>query len=510
MIVSSQVYAQEPVETPEFPVVEGYVFKWRNDVVFPEGVRFFLTVSRPVKDLVDATLVIEPVGLSPITVNINLEEPVATGPSFTDLDYVWEFPEGFAPRLFQSGDVIFEWQTRDTNNDIARVRDTLLFTDSRFEWEQSEDPQGRVDLVVPSGGPTARQIRSSIEQPYDLLAANVGAIEPLNVILYPADVNPNGCEIALVQLPAAEGEEPVEEERVVAFGPRREVWLPCDPAQAARVFAASDSNVVQSWGSTLNGFQAALNEFLVGRFYGPVWMGADVPGWFVDGLRQFYQPSNKAHLLLAVQDAARTNRLLSLDEMGVASPDDLWRAQSYAMVLHIAHQIGVDALFELANVLQGAESFPAAYENVVGQPLEALMPEIRRWIFTNAAISAFNYTPYQAETPTPTASLTATPFPPTSTNTPTVTATATLTPSVTGVLSPTPTLTPPPSRTPTPRPPTVTPRPAGSLFTPTPVPAPSLLDNPVNRLGVIVILLIVLAIIVLVYWISGRRNDEFV
>lgn len=500
IVALGQVAAQE---TPELPVQEGYVFKWGTDVIFPEGVRFRLTLSRPVEQLTAVSLRIEPVGLEPVTVEIDLEEqePISNGPSHSEWDFIWEFPDGFAPRLFEIEDVIFEWRAEDFSGETAFVRDGLLFTDQRVMWEISEDPLGNIHLAVPEDGPSARTIRDSVRLPYNLMSANVGRVEVLDIILYHADVDPSGCE-------AVENEETGEEE-IVAQDIFLQVKLPCDPAQSAAVFAASAGDVVQSAGTTVNGARAALVAYFVRQFYGPMWTGVDVPAWFESGLAEFYTPDNHAPLLLPVRAAGRTERLLSLEAMAQAADDDLWRAQSYAMVLYIADRIGVDGLFGLANNLQGESSFTEVYEREMGQPLNALLPGLGRWLLTDAAMSAFAYQPYSVETPTPTVTRTASPFPATATDTPTVTATVTVTPSVTGVLSPTPSDTPTLTRTPTPRPPTVTPRPAGSLFTATPTPVPSLIENPVSRLGIVVVLLIVLAIIGLVYLIVMRRNDEF-
>ena len=189
--------------------------------------------------------------------------------------------------------------------------------------------------------------------------------------------------------------------------------------------------------------------------------------------------------------------------MAQAVDDPLWQAQSDAMLLYIADQIGLDALYQLA---RAAEPFDTAYASAVGQPLDALLPNLSRWIFTEPAVGAFSVSPYQQETPTPTHTATATQtLTPTVTHTPTVT----LTPSVTGTLSPTPSATPRPTNTPIPPPPSVTPRPAGSLFTPTPIPAPNVLQQPMGRFAIVTFLLLLLAILALLYWILSRRHDEY-
>jgi len=176
---------------------------------------------------------------------------------------------------------------------------------------------------------------------------------------------------------------------------------------------------------------------------------------------------------------------------------DLWRSESYGLVVYIASQIGVDGLFKLAYNLGTATSFEAAYQTVSGKPIDTLLGSFGRWIFTDAASGAFTFTIYQPATPSPTPARTAT-----STQTPTPADTATFTPSptVTGVLS----LTPLPSRTPTftpsPAPATNTPRPAGSLNTLTPTPVRNLAaPNATNTdLSIGIIILVIGAIIVVV------------
>lgn len=484
----------------DLPVSEGFVYNWDSEVVYPMGARLRLTVSRPVEGLRRVVLTITVSGLEPQIVEIDLEAPLATGPSFTDFEYVWTVQPGAALRIFSEEDVIYEWNATDDAGETARVRDVLLFRDERINWVQDEDPQRRLNLTVSADGPTPRQIRQSVLPPYNLMSANTGRMPAFNILLYPANLDPSGC----VMVEDVDSGEDV----LVAVGPLSQTRLPCDPQRAAALIAASGLELVRSDGTTTAGAQAALVRYLARRFYEPVWGNTDVPDWFLSGLAAFYQPASKTPLMLSVRDAARVDNLLPLVDMATEHTGDrLWNAQSFAMVLYIADLIGVQGLFDLARGLADAESFQSAYEAVTGQSLNALLPNLRRWVFTREADSAFNYTPYQPETPTPLPSSTHTPFPPTATITPTITATATITPSVTGVLSATPSRTPTLTPTLTPAPPTVTPRPPDSLFTPTPVPS-SILDNPVNRVGIMSVLLILLAIIILIYWITNRRRDE--
>lgn len=479
----------------ELPLSEGFIFNWETEIIYPMGVRFWVMWSRPPEGLRGVTLTVEVDGYEPETIEVDWDEPISSGPSHVELAYVWAAPDNAALRLFSDEEITFEWNAVDDAGLTGRVRDVVMFRDQRVNWVQNDDPLGRINLTVSADGPSPRQIRQNVLLPYNLMSANVGAVPQFNILLYPADTDPSGCTI--IQ------DEKTGGEVLAAVGPVSGDWLPCDPQRSAAIIAASGLEVVQTGSS--GGAQAALVRFLTERFYEPFWGEADVPDWFLNGLAWFYQPASKTMLMLSVRDAARVERLLPLEQMAAAQNETLWNAQSFAMVLYIADQIGVDGLFELASAVRSAESFTAAYAAATGQPLSALLPNLRQWVFTREADSAFNYTPYQPETPTPLPSLTNTPFPPTATDTPPPTATMTVTPSVTGVLSPTPSRTPTATVTLTPAPPTVTPRPAGSLFTPTPVPV-NLLENPVNRVGVISVLLMVLAIIILVYWLISRRR----
>lgn len=182
-------------------------------------------------------------------------------------------------------------------------------------------------------------------------------------------------------------------------------------------------------------------------------VGGNVPEWFREGLTEF-DSALKVELNAPVLIASRSNSLLQLDVMAKApapnSNIDLWRSESYGLVVYVASQIGVDGLFKLASNAGTATSFEAAYQTALGKPIDTLLGSFGRWLFTNAAAGAFTFTVYQAATPSPTPTRTPTI---TRTPTPTNTATFTPTPTVTGVLS----LTPLPSRNPT--------------FTSTPAPA---------------------------------------
>lgn len=544
------IAAQENTPQPGQNLILG----WTNEVIFPEAIRFTLTLAQPLSEVAGATLIVQPEGGSAAPVEINLNEAAIVREPYTELAYVWQIPRDNLPRLFEN--VTFTWRTTSTNNETSQITDRFTFTDQRAGWAREADPRGQINLAIPSGGPSveaaqitpgelltpaapASQVQAGIEateevtilepsgglggvepasgltpnvpqptsdspdtsgvaqlrrqlQPvYDLLAENTGISPSFNVIVY-TSAFPPGC----VQNGAGAS---------VAVGPFSGVEVPCDPTMANAIFSASGYDVVQSDSDSLNRMQALLTHFLTRGFYEVAWAGKNVPDWFAAGLGQLYSAGLKTRLYPPLLSAARTGTLLSLDRMAdEPAPDaayDLWEAQSYGMVAYIASQIGLQGLFDLARNIGDADSFSEAYEAAMGSPLDLLLASFESWIFTNRAPDAFAFTPYQAATPTPTPSRT-----PTLTRTPTVTPTLTFTPTptVTGVLTNTPTLTPTPSRTPTPAPATPTPRPAGSLNTATPTPIPtvdvvSALDSPNAALAILAIGLVIIAAVALLF-----------
>jgi hypothetical protein len=217
---------------------------------------------------------------------------------------------------------------------------------------------------------------------------------------------------------------------------------------------------------------------------------------------RLYAPTSNAQLRSSVVEAARSNGLLDQTTMeasvaGNGVPAARWQAQSYAMVLYIADQIGLEGLFALARAALEAP-FESVYREAIGQPLSTLVPNLRDWLFTPRGESAYLLSLYGAATATPAPTVTFTPFPPTRTPRPE--------PSVT----PTPTITLTPTTRPTAtRTPTVTPRPPGSLDTATPISIITPTNQPLigtgSRTSILAVLVIVLAVLVILYARVGRR-----
>ena len=526
---------------------QGFILGTSSEVIFPQAIRFSVTLSRLFSDLASASLSIQPEGQSPIVVNVDLEAAAVLRDPYAELDYMWPIPSANPPHLFRK--ITFTWRVITAKDETAQYENSLIFTDQRAEWVQEIDDTGNLSLTMPAFGllpesvqiaqatnqspatpqgnspagtpvqsnvvptpessgaepvtpqiaftpsgpqPTsdspdtsgADQMRRNLQPVYDLLAANTGRNPSLNLLIY-SDVFPPGCTRN-------------SDGKSVAVAPFSGTEIPCDNTLANAIIGASGFELVQSDSNSLNRIQAAIISHLVDRFYEVSWQGKGVPEWFRLGLQQFYSPTLKTTYYPTLLNAARNAALLPLDQLGSSGASvDLATAQSYGLTLYIADQVGLRGLYELANV--DSDSFANAYQTIMGRSLSSLPDYWEHWIFTNQAVSDFSFSAYQPTTPTPTATRTLTP---TLTPTLTFTLTPTFTPTVTGTLSATPSPTQTPTRTPTPAPPTRTPRPAGSLNTATPVPIQAVnpletLSTPFAALGILTVGLVLIAVFAL-------------
>lgn len=503
ILLPGMVMAQDATNTPQ--PEQAYILSWSQEVIFPQAIRFSIILSRPLTDISAATLSVQPEGQTPRNSTLDLEEAAVKAEPYTELAYIWEIPAAAPPQLF--AEIEFGWQISGADNQNARITDRFVFTDERSAWLPNIEILDGFFVTLPVAKSDEKlegdysktslaNLESNLADVYDLLRTNLESVPSFNLIVYNNELLP-GCTTNA-------------ENQSVTIGPVSDTEVPCDPEIAGSIIDGSNYTLLTTPSPEFSSVESTVIDYITRGAYAARWVGKFVPEWFQYGIVQLYAPVSKAGGGLTLVNAARTNSLISLDDM--AEPPsagvnvDLWRAQSYGMALYIAAQIGTDGLLNLARDIREASSFADAYESAIGRSLESLMPDFGRWIFTDTAQSAFNFTLYQPPTPMPTATRTST-----STPTPTFTYTPTITPSatVTGFLSNTPRPTLTPSRTLTPRPPTFTPRPPGSLNTPTPAPVQTTgSSNPVitGLLLFIIVVLIVVILALVVLRIRARRR----
>ncbi|GAB4528355.1 MAG: hypothetical protein OHK0046_47150 [Anaerolineae bacterium] len=437
------------------PDVPDFIFNWAEEVIYPQAVRFTLTVNRPISEISALVLNIRAQGEPNREIQVNVaENAVTASDTFTDFVFLWRIPAS-NPLPFQAA-IDYDWLVVLTSNASARVPGAFYFGDPNISWVVDSDPNGVLDLIYPRDTVNAALLRQSIQPVYDLLVANTGTRIGLSLALTDREYPFDPCDSP-------------RQEPVTLFGPRSGTQVTCANSVLDGVLRQLGYTAFPVTSITGAPLQPAILETMVNAFYGSRWQA--LPVWFREGVTTFYTPGDKTDLIFRARQAFRVQPPYTLEQMNNPETVDLsiWQAQSYGMVLYMAELASVERLFVLANGIEG--SFEDAYETAIGQPLEALLPNWTQWIYSGVAVADAQLSLYQGATAIPSPTITVTLFPPSETPTATRTPTATFTATPFGfrlTATPLPSLTP--TRTPTPRPATVTPRPAGFVDA-TPVPA---------------------------------------
>lgn len=451
-------------------IVPDFIFTWSEEMIYPAAVRFTLTVARPISQVVGLSLAIDAPGQATrqITVNAN-ESAVARTDTFTDFVYLWRIPAN-NPLPFQA-EVSYAWTVTVDPEQTAIVPGAFAFTDPNINWVVDDDPAGNLGLIYPEDTVAAALIRSSAAEVYNVLRVNTGRAPTFNLVLTDPNYPFDPCDA-------------VDDTPNAVTGLRTGTTVACTTDVMGGVLNALDYELFEVDSLVGAPVREDVIREMVARFYEPDWRDSDVPQWFRTGLAYLYQPSDKSALLETVRGSYRLYRPFSLSQMNTPDAENrfLWDAQSYTMVLYIAERIGLERLFALA---QTDTPFAEAYQTILDEPLEALIPTWRNWIFSDVAASGAQLTLYQGATSVPLPTQTATPYPPTPTHTPTDTPTATPTETPFGFLATTTAL---PSITPTPtersRAATRTPRPASFALTPTAAPIVQAAEATTNDEGI--------------------------
>lgn len=480
--------AQE-TESRVLPVVEGVPSRTLVDVFFPEAIRFEWRVSQTADQLRDLELAISYGATGRDTVRVDDADILFREPETVVVVY-WRIPLDNPPELFS--EVRYRWSGVDAAVGMTVYEDVVRWQDTRVEWER-----GVLEALVLNAPaeirPSSSALMTELRPLYTLAQANTGRTPAFQWLAYRAPLS-----AFCYSMDGRDGP--------VIGTPRLAEAIDCRPGAAERVLSGYE---LVSFQTEAQLYDQVLMR-LVGAFYPELFRRADIPDWFRLGLIELYDARPKDVLLVNSVALARAGTGFVLSEMIQVPPDvtrsDPWFGQAYGMLLLLVERVGFAGLFDLANQLEAGAEFDASVSALAGVSPQALIPVWERWIVSERAASIFALSPYQPATATPARSSTPT-LTRTATRTPTPTATVTPTP--TGVLSPTPfntaTLTPSVTAAPS----TATPRPPGSLVTPTPVFEPSAAptsDASAGR-GVILIGLGAALIILIVLFIrSGTRR----
>jgi hypothetical protein len=448
-----------PTLTPR-PEVEDFVNTWQEDVLYPQAVVFDLVLGVPLADVETMTITLTPAtGDDPRSISFEtIQTGVTAEDPFLTVNLIWPVPPA-DPLPFEAL-IQYEWSITLTDGQTATVPGVFAWANPDQRWIFLDDPAERVNLIVPADISLNQQAAiTQLNQVYDLLADMTGAAPRFDLLLTDQRERLDPCLTA-----------------ETITGPRTGNTATCEGAVVnAMLDDLGYEVIVLSNRAGVFPLGRAIDRMIDG-FYDPIWAEIDLPQWFQYGLRALIQPVADESTLARVRDATRFNTLLTLEQMTTIPPDaPRWQDQAVVMVAYMADRFGLQAVYDLAADTTETP-FDARYAFNTGGRLDALLPAMENWVFSQRAVGALTVNLYTETTATPTPTLSPTVFPPTATPTATDTPTATATPTVTGVL----TATPLPSLTPTPTEepgtPTITPLPADFEFVapiqPTATPAP--------------------------------------
>ncbi len=430
LLILPSVFAQD-----DDPLTVNDLYTWSHILYFPQQIEFELLGKRRESVIETLTLTIDYDNVEPVTIELEPEIGIPTGAG-TLYKYMWVIPDDILPPLFST--IRYRWNITTTSGQDVIALDNFPFEDTRITWIRSDDMASRVDIYHAQNQVDPDDIRTGIQDTYDLLFANSDNNQTYKLLIYPDSV-PVGCAVNEDNAPIIIIEENSEPEEIE-----------CDLNLVNRIFSEGDFILFDQTG--VSSIQQSLIELFVELYYIDIWGDTDVPAWFLSGLQRFYDPRPDSGALVIAQQRQRSDDLLTLDQLANEPSDenlrDIWDAQSTGLVLYIADTIGVDNLIDFANNLSDAETFEDAYEDATGTNLDLLLLSWQDWLFRSSTEDDYLYHPYLSDTATPTIT-------PTATNTPTATYTPSLTPDVTSTLRPTFTPIPPTA--------TITPLPAQSF-----------------------------------------------
>lgn len=404
------------------------------------------------------------------------------------ISYPWRIDPATAPTLFSY--VNFDWTVSLRENVTANVLSGFIFQDIRplagdkgiLAWRNIGSEADGLQLYSHNPSLSIGVLQTNASRVLDKLRQQTGLDLRYKFIIY--DPGYKFCDgitgpddLLYIQVRSTAG------------------FYPCLIDNAIAIYHAQGYQVVERANSSLEQLQNQIADLMIREAYERFWRASDPPAWFREGLFQLYQPSGQVRALQIARDASRTNSLLPLAALDVNPVDlssiELWRSQSYLMIAFMASRYGADAPFTLAAEISDVYAFKAAL-STLGTDEQQFYSDWQRWLFTEDADAAVNWTPYLALTAT-------------RTNTPAPTLTRSPTSSIPTITkTPSPVPTNPPLVTFTDIPPTETntARPPGSLRSPTPRPTPTpegplitLTRSPLLLIGVVAFVVVVVALV---------------
>lgn len=460
VLLSGIVHAQDMTPTPNGSLITNTGV----DMLLPAAIRFRATFAINRQSFESAALSLYQANGFERTISVNLDENlIGEGLDFVEVQIDQALNTANVPRLFEP--LSYRWELITTNGKTYTIAQEYLPVPPNTigEWQQAGDSPITFYWYNPSLGIDI--LRGNLLTVYTLLQSQTGLDKTFQFIIFDSDYR--FCDTKL-------DEETGQEISIT----RGSDTYSCSRESVQALLQQIDLRFIQRADAAFDTLEAQLMHEIVTEFYGSYWT-VTVPAWFEEGLALLYRPYPGLRELVVAQQADTRGALIGLPQLQTplrsgATPEqqDIWKAQSYLLLLYLADTYGAETPFKLALSLDRAESFDAAFEEITGTTLEDMYRSWRIWLQSRQAERAATWNPYLQTTPTVTPTATITLIPPS--RTPTNTSTFTLTPTSTSLTGrDRPTVFVAPTTSPTTAPTASnTPLPPGSLPTVVPTATP--------------------------------------
>ncbi|MBZ0310326.1 MAG: hypothetical protein K8I82_29970, partial [Anaerolineae bacterium] len=325
------------------------------EIFFPAAMRFRATFAANRQDFESAALSLYQVNGVEATIPVVLDEHlIGEGLDFIDVQV--DQPLG-AFRLFEPFN--YRWELTTTNGETYTFADEYLPIppNSIGEWQTAGDVPLTFYWYNPNLG--VNLLRENLLSVYALLQSQTGLDKTFQFIIF--DHDHVFCDS---KIDAETGQE-------ISITRGSDAYT-CALETIQNLLQRNNLRFIQRTDASFDTLEAQLMREIVTEFYGDYWT-VEVPNWFEEGLALLYRPYPGLRELMIAQQADSRNALMGLSQLQIplnssmtAEQQDIWKAQSYLLLLYLADTYGAEVPFELALSLDEAESFEAAFEAITG------------------------------------------------------------------------------------------------------------------------------------------------
>ena len=412
-------------------------------LLFPMAIRFNLVLNMLPTQLKSVRLHLSQGTVYDQSVDLpvtpDLLKPILT--NMTLYTTAWPLNPQTAPVPFQPLDIMLTMTS--TANVISTYQTQIMYVDNTQQWKNTVGDI--LSLYTHNSVLAIDRVQQGVLRAYPIISHETGINHTFRMVIYETGITP--CL-----------KDAKRQNQPVVIDPVDSVEFPCDPTAAAALYKAQGFTPIMRTSPQIDMLQDQITETIAADAYDTLWKTATTPppAWFRAGLATRYDVVGHGYALLQARDAARSDQLLSLNDLAVpavAKPDDFgasiraWNAQSYLLTLYLAAQFGADAPVKIAQAMAQNSDFNSALASIgSGVKIEDIYATWKGWLFSSAADEAIAWTPYLIDatpthTPSPTDFPTITPTDsgPTVTDTPLFAITPTLRPTPTSALTSMPT-----------------------------------------------------------------------